>query len=87
LKRLIKIEYSGKYGDRVCRASSLEGALRAVTIRLAHGEYQKAQVLDERFGTLIARTAQLAFRVERDQIGIIVTWFNKPQWTKQGVSK
>lgn len=48
--RLVRIEYSSPETTKISHASSIEGALRAATIRLAKGEYTSAFITDMRFG-------------------------------------
>lgn len=73
-ERLIRIEYSGGVADRISRASSLEGALKAVVLRIAHGEYSSAKVYDERFGH-----SSQAMRIQKAHRGITILWFS-PKW-------
>ena len=72
-KRLILIEYAGETRSR---ASTIEGALKAVIIRIAHGQYVSAVIYDERFG--LAR--QPALKIEMHRNGIAITWTRTPKW-------
>lgn len=77
-ERLIITEYSGAAGDRVGRAVTLEGALRAATIRLAHNEYNRAVIFDCRFGP-----KSKAIVVTRS-LGILqAVWTKGPRWNKK----
>lgn len=76
-ERLIRTEYSGSAGDRMGHACTLEGALRAAIIRLAHGEYTGARVYDLRFGEKAG--ARPALTLTRSRTGIALTW-TSPKW-------
>lgn len=80
--RLILTEYTGGAGDRACRACTIEGAMRAATIRLAHGQYREARIYDERFGATAADRPQvcLAVTITTQAGGLTVRWPRKPHW-------
>lgn len=77
-ERLIITEYSGAHGDRVGRAATLEGALRAATIRIATGQYLRATIFDNRFGS-----KSKAITAARVIGGIRITWTKAPRWGKE----
>lgn len=77
-ERLIITEYSGVAGDRIGHAASLEGALRAATIRVATGQYLEARIYDARFGK-----KSIALLVARFDTGLRVRWTKTPRWTKK----
>lgn len=77
-ERLISTEYSGAHGDRVGWAASLEGALRAATLRIATGQYLRATIFDARFGS-----KSKAISVARVIGGVRITWTKAPRWTKK----
>lgn len=76
-ERLIITEYSGAHGDRAGRAASLQGALRAATIRIATGQYLRAAIFDARFGS-----KSKAISVARVIGGIRITWTKTPKWSE-----
>lgn len=74
-ERLITTEYSGKYGDKVGHAASIEGAMRAAIIRIAHGQYSSATIYDARFGY-----KSLALTIIHGTKGIDIKWPRTPKW-------
>jgi hypothetical protein len=77
-ERLIITEYSGAQGDRVGRAVTLEGALRAATIRVATGQYLRAVIFDARFGH-----KSKAVSIARVIGGMKIDWPKTPNWSKK----
>lgn len=77
-ERLIITEYSGIAGDRVGRAVTLEGALRAAIIQVATKQYHRAVIFDARFGA-----KSKAITIAEVVGGIDITWSNTPRWTKK----
>lgn len=75
--RLILTEYSGGAGDRASRSATLEGALRAAILRIAHGQYDSCRIFDERFGS-----KSCALTIRPAHRGLSITWAN-PRWTVQ----
>jgi hypothetical protein len=75
-ERLIRTEYSGKHGDRVSRSVTLEGAMRAALLRIAHGEYTSARVYDERYSLFDVTALHIGLRKN----GIAITWKRTPKW-------
>jgi hypothetical protein len=77
-ERLIITEYSGAAGDRVGRAVTLEGAMRAAMIRLVHNEYNRAVIFDCRFGSKAKAI------VMTRSLGIVqAVWTKAPRWTRK----
>jgi hypothetical protein len=74
-ERLITLEYSGGIQDKVSHAATLEGALRAAIIRIAHAQHGQVQIYDCRFGH-----KSKAITVKLFKTGIAVTWARNPKW-------
>lgn len=78
--RLIRIEYSGGTGHhRLARAATLEGALRASVIRIAHGQYHEAHIYDDRF----LEQKKPSLSVVKVSHGINTEWARTPKWKDQ----
>jgi hypothetical protein len=75
-QRLVRTEYSGRHGDRTSRSTTLEGAMRAALLRIAHGEYTTARVYDERHSLFDVVALHIGLR----RNGIAITWRRTPKW-------